>query len=167
MSKIVPKIYAVDDIPTDILASIGKIIAWWGYLQFQLGVIIRIATKLSRGTGNVLTIGADLSSLCRIITTLADSDHWIKDENIRKDLAKFADDVRRKSTRRNDYAHGVFGFSDDDQNVLVRHLFKQSQHKVTPGIEKLTQHDLQIVIDEARDLWNRAQDLTHRLKSLR
>lgn len=167
MPKIVPKIYAVDDLPTDILAGIGKIIAWWGYLQFQLGVIIRVATKLSRDTGNVLTIGPDLSALCRIINTLADSDHWIKDENIRKDLSKLAKDVRDKSTKRNDYAHGVFGFSDNDQKVLVRHLFKKPQHKITPGTEKLTQHDLQIVIDEARDLWIRAQDLTHRLKALR
>ena len=168
MTKTVPKIFAVDDLPADILARIGKIVAWWGYLQFQLGVIIRVATKLPRDTGNVLTIGPDLGALCGIIKTLAHSDHWIKDESIRNELVKLANDVRDKSAKRNDYAHGVFGFSDDDQKVFVLHLLKKHpSHRITPGTQVLNQAFLDQTVDEARDLWSRAQDLTDRLKALR
>jgi hypothetical protein len=168
MTKPVPKIFAVDDIPPDILARIGKIIAWWGYLQFQLGVIIRVATKLPRDTGNVLTIGPDLGALCGILRTLAHSDHWIKDESIRKEIFKLADNVRDKSTKRNDYAHGVFGFSGDDQKEFVLHLLKKHpSHRVTPGKQILTPAILEQDVEEVRDLWSRAQDLTHKLKALR
>lgn len=74
-----PSNFDVDRLPADILSGIGLIIGWWGYLQFQLGVIIRKAMKLQDDTGRVLTYGPDLKVLCNIIDTLTHSDHWIKD----------------------------------------------------------------------------------------
>ena len=41
-------LHAVDLMPQDILAEIGKIIAWWGYIQFQLGVIIREIAEIPK-----------------------------------------------------------------------------------------------------------------------
>jgi hypothetical protein len=104
-----PPKYAVDDLPPDILAGIGKIIAWWGYLQFQLGAILREATAISENAGYVLTVGPDLSDLCRAIRSVADSDLWIADLALRKDLRKLVGDVLGKAGVRNSYAHGVFG----------------------------------------------------------
>ena len=39
--KISKSNHPIDEVPQEILAGIGAIIAWWGYLQFQLGVIVR------------------------------------------------------------------------------------------------------------------------------
>ena len=45
-AKITEHHHPIDDMPPEILAEIGKIIAWWGYLQFQLGVIIRESVRV-------------------------------------------------------------------------------------------------------------------------
>ncbi len=167
MAANAPMKYSVDDLTPDILAGIGKIIAWWGYLQLQLGVIIREVTNVRKETGYVLTIGPDLNVLCTMIKTLTHSDHWIKDAGLRNDLAKFGKDVRDKSDHRNDYAHGVFGYQGDNPRIFVRHLFKSPPHRITPGTEPITPASLGKISDEARDLWLRAQDITHRLKALK
>lgn len=164
--KITKNTHPIDEIPPDTFAEIGKIVAWWGYLQFQLGAIIREISNLPKDTGRVLTVGPDLSVLCNIIRTFTKSDHWIKDENIRADLEKLAKDVRDKSSDRNDYAHGVFGYGENP-NEFVRFLMKQPEHRIKPYAEPLKVDDLKKIANDARGLWIRAQDITERLKSSR
>ena len=159
-----PSNFDVDRLPADILSGIGLIIGWWGYLQFQLGVIIRKAMKLQDDTGRVLTYGPDLSVLCNIIDTVTHSDHWIKDKGIRDDLKKLIKDVRDNSEKRNDYAHGMFGY-DEKKNVFIRHLLKTPAHRVTPGTEEMTVDSLGEVSDEARNLWSQAHGITGRLRT--
>ena len=158
--------YLIDDLPPDILAGIGLIIAWWGYLQLQLGVIIREAAKLEVETGFALTIGPDVVDLCKMIQSLAGTDHWIKDPVLRADMEKLRKDVLNKSSHRNEYAHGTFGYSGEDPKRYVRHLFSTPAQRIQPGEEPMTPESLTLISDEARALWQRAQDITHRLKAL-
>lgn len=162
--KITINTHPIDEIPQAILAGIGEVVARWGYLQFQLGVIIREISSLPKDTGRVLTVGPDLSVLCNIIRTFTASNHWIKDEKIRADLKNLADDVREKSSDRNDYAHGVFGFGENP-NEFVRLLMKQPKHRIKPASEPLKVEDLKRIADDARNLWIRAQEITNKLKS--
>lgn len=159
-----PSKFDIDRLPADILSGIDLIIGWWGYLQFQLGVIIRKAMKLHNDTGRVLTYGPDLKVLCNIIGTLTHSDHWIKDKGIRDDLKKLIKDVRDNSEKRNDYAHGMFGY-DEKKNVFIRHLLKTPAHRATPGTEEMTVDTLGEASDQARDLWIRAHGIRGRLRT--
>ena len=160
-----PSEFDIDRLQPEIFSGIGRLIAWWGYLEFQLGVIIREVTKLSDDTGRVLLTGQGVRVLCATVRTLTRFDRWIKDEGIRKDLTKLADDVDKRSDRRNDYAHGVFDY-DKDKNVFVLHLFRRSAHRVTPVSQPIDAESLEDLSDEARDLWIRAHGITGRLKAL-
>jgi hypothetical protein len=146
-----PSEFDIDRLPPEIFSGIGRLIAWWGYLQFELGVIIREVTKLPEDTGRVLIIGAQLGVLCSTARTLTRSDRWIKDGNIRRDLIKLVGDVEKRAEKRNDYAHGVFDY-DKDNNVFVLHLFTRSAHRENPVSQPIDAESLEALSDEARDL---------------
>jgi hypothetical protein len=159
-------IKAIDQFPQDVLAGIGEIVARWGYLHFQLGVIVREVCKLPSDIGRVLTLGPELGVLCNMISTLTSSDHWIKDAGIRADLKKLGGDVRDASKHRNNYAHGVFGLGSKP-GTYIRFLVASNEHRISPGEEEITPASLKAIALQADQLWDRAQDITHRLKALR
>ena len=165
MIKQPPAKFNIEKIDPSILAEIGKIIAWWGYLQFQLGVIIREATISPQDVGYLLTIGSDTADLCKMVKNISKTSRWINDSGIRKDLHKLAGGILAASGHRNEYAHGVFGFSKTGPSNFVRHHLKVVDDKVFLAEEVLTVKTLQIISGEARELWYRAQDITHRLKN--
>jgi hypothetical protein len=156
--------FAIDELTPEILSGIGEIVARWGYLQHQLGVIIRVALGLKKDVGRVLTVGMELGVLCGVLRTLSKTDRWVKDEKTRNDIKKLANDIQEAAEHRNNYAHGVFGYTEESPTQFVRFLFKQAEHRVTPDIEIITPTSLKVFATEARNLWVRAQELTHRLK---
>jgi len=158
--------FSVDDVPHDTVRQIGLLIGWWGYLQMQLGVVIREAIKVKRDTGRVITIGRDISvaTLCDMIRHLVASDRWIQDATLRADADILRKAVLKATSNRNDYAHGVFGTDDEKPGVFVRHLLKDPVHKTSPGTEEITAESVGKLVQEARLLWLRAQDITQRLK---
>jgi hypothetical protein len=155
--------YNIDGFPPEIARGIGEIIARWGYLQLQLGVIVRVALGMRKDAGRVVTGGANISELCRMLNTLAYSDHWVKDEDVRLRMKALAKHVQRKSSDRNDYAHGVFG-DGDQPGVFVRHLMKDPEHRIRPAVQVITPAALQTVSNDARELWMRAEYITLKLK---
>jgi hypothetical protein len=162
-----PARFDIDKILPEILAEIGRIIAWWGYLQFQIGVIIRESTRLSKDVGFLVTIGPNLVDLCKAAKKITVSSHWVKDESIRSDLRILLGDIQRAAETRNAYAHGVFGFQKGTQDVFVRYFLDAKPECVSLSEEVLTIESLRKVSDQARGLWSRAQDITHRLKARR
>jgi hypothetical protein len=158
--------YSIDDVPTEILTEIGRLIGWWGYLQLQLGVIVREAAGLKRDAGRVFTIGRDIniSTLCDMISSLVFSDHWISRSDVREDLRKLRSAVLNSVHHRSDYAHGVFGFDGEKPGAIVRHLMKKPEHKVSPETAEITVESVKKLVSEVRKLWVRAQDITRRLK---
>lgn len=157
---------AVDQFPQDILAGIGTIVAKWGYLQFQLGVIVRYLSDLPKDTGRVLMVGAELGVLCNMIRTFTSSDRWISDTKLRDDLKRFARDVQDAASVRNDYAHGVFGLGSTP-GTYIRYLIHSAEHRREPGEEILTADGLALIANRAQQLWIRAEDLSQRIKAWR
>jgi len=156
-------LHAVDLMPQDILAEIGKIIAWWGYIQFQLGVIIREIAEIPKDTGRVLTIGPDIIPLCKMLSTFTENDRWVKEKSLRESIRKFANEVQNKADHRNDYAHGIFGY-DDKKRCFVRHLMKTRSNRIQPQIEAIKVEDLKKYSGEARVLWEEAEKIIRALK---
>jgi len=155
---------AIDTMPVELLAGIGEVVARWGYLQFQLGVIIREACRVDRQTGTLLTQGPTIQSLCASITAIADSEHWLKDAELRADLRKLATRVRNAKDVRNEYAHGVFGFGGTE-GVFARYVFDKKGGPMVP--EPITVEGLKRDALKPRELWEEAQRITRRLKALR
>lgn len=153
-----------DEIPSELYAGIGEIVARWGYLQFQLGVIVRVSLELTKDVGRVVTARMEVWQLCEALKTVSKTDRWIKDADLRETIRKFAGDVLNAAEIRNEYAHGVFGCTAEEPRQFGRFLFKEPQHKVTPGFEVMTPETLKARADEARALWDRAQAITRKLK---
>ncbi|MBX3664980.1 MAG: hypothetical protein KF834_04785 [Burkholderiales bacterium] len=161
-----PRKYAIDDLPLEIMSGIGEIAAWWGYLEFQLGVIIREAIQIDTKRGYLLTFKQPLFSLLGCLDNIAKTDYWVPDKSIRNDITKLIAGVRRYEQERNDYVHGVFGFSDNMQKAYARHLFRLAENRVNPGTEAISAESLSAISDHARGLWDDAQAVTRKLKML-
>jgi hypothetical protein len=158
---------AMDEMPQELLAGIGEIIARWGYLHFQVGVVVReVAQIADKKTGRVLTFGPELGVLCNQLLTMTKTDHWVKDATLRKEIETFAKNVQDAASHRNDYAHGIFGFGEKP-GTFVRFLMKAPSHRISPETEELTVQRLAELAKEAAELWLRAQHLTVRLKASR
>lgn len=156
--------FALDQLDDDILKGIGKIVSRWGYLQYQLGVIIREAMKLKKETGRVLTGGMEVGVLIGVLRTISKTDKYVPNAKMREVLKAFANDVQKASDHRNDYAHGVFGYTDDIPPRFARYLWKEAQHRINPEWEVITASHLDDLATEARNLWVRAQVITKQLK---
>ena len=154
---------AIDEMPTELLAGIGEVVARWGYLHFQLGVIVReIAGIKDKALGRVITLGPELSAVCGQLRVLTMTDRWLKDETLRKDIQELAEDARDSSKHRNNYAHGIYAKSDS--GGFVRILLQEAAHRIRPGEEAITVDLLKRHAKEAANLWVRAQVITDRLK---
>ena len=161
--------FAASDLPKEILAGIGAIVAQWSYLAFQLTVILRIGFKLSKETQRAILVGTDLGAICGQMRTLAGTDHWIKDKKLRDEIDELAAEVRKKSLTRNEYAHGVFGYlvgkaGGADEEQYVRYLMKGPDQRVTPTPQEISAESLEEHLKVPLKLWQRAQELTQKLK---
>ena len=159
-----PSDFDIDRLPPEIFSAIGRLIAWWGYLEFQLVVIIGKVTKLPEDTGRVLLIGGGVKVLCATVRTLMRSARWVSEKGIREDLKKLVHDIEEVSDKRNDYAHGVFGY-DKDNNVFVLHQVRSWHHRLTPEDRPIDAESLEALSDEAQELWIRAHGITRRLRT--
>src|SRR5262245_41082421 len=106
------------------------IVSRWGYLQYQLGVIIRVAMGLKDDKGRVLTGGMEVGVLLGVLRTIANekNDAYVKNPKMRALIRTFVDDVQNASINRNDYAHGVFGYTDETPPRFARLLWKSGPH---------------------------------------
>lgn len=164
MAKPVKANFALNELSDDILKGIGQLIAAWGYLQFQLGVIIRVALKLKKDTGRVLTVGMEINVLCGVLRTISKTDHWIKHAGMREAIKKLVKDVQNAVENRNNYAHGVFGYTNETPRRFARLLMKLAQHRVNPEWDVITPDGLAELAIEAENLVVRAQLITIQLK---
>src|SRR3989338_1290612 len=108
-------IHAVDIMPEETLAEIGKLILKWGYIQFQLGVIVREIAKIpNKETGRVITHRAGINQLCDMIEIFCKTNHWINDTTLRADINKLIGSVRKsnENNERNKYAHCIVTYDD-------------------------------------------------------
>lgn len=159
---------AAENVPIDIKTEIGELITQWSYVAFQLGVIVRVGFKLDKEVGFALLSTTNLQPLCGTLRTLAGSRKWVADADLRRKIKLLATDVQANKSRRNDFAHGVFGMveGEDGNPILVRYCFKESAQG-SPVLEHITIELLRSLADEAYNFGSRAQDITVELKAYR
>lgn len=107
----------------------------------------------------------DITVLCRVFHTMTLTDRWIKDDKLRKEINKLADDTRKCSTKRNTYAHGIFVWDIDAPNSFERYLVNKPEHRISPSSEKLDLKQLRQICKEIQELVTRARDLTAQLRA--
>jgi hypothetical protein len=155
---------AMDNMPPALFAAIGELLARWGYLQFQLGVVIRLALGMTREAQLLLLQRADIDVLCEQMKNIAASDHWISDADLRKRIKDLQSKVKKERTDRNVFAHAVLGYADEDDAFVIYRFSKTGGH-----VEKapLDEGNIRAQALVARALWAEAQEITKALKLLR
>lgn len=161
-----PSGFSGDEIPVEVQTLIGELVTRWSYIDFQLKVIVREGFNISHAAALTMLHGKDAVSLWPIINTLTETDHWIRNEYLKSEIRDVAEQAKKKSVNRNDYAHGVFGFRHKAPNrgPLCRYLHRESHHKVQPEFVPISVADLKPLTEQARDIGILAQNATVHLK---
>ena len=169
MAIIRKTVFAPDLLSPAEASQLGLLVSWWGYVEYQAAVIIRLAChkRMRREDQWLLLAGAPINVLCEILRTLAFEQQtpWVHDSALREDLRQVAQDLQYAALIRSEYVHAVYGFADNDYSRRVRHDFKPIGHRTEPGYERISADVLSARVDEAKALWQRAETLTKRMKS--
>jgi hypothetical protein len=152
----------IDTMDPALLAAIGEVVARWGYLEFQLRVVIREACRLSKETGLLITARAPLAQLCSTLATIGKSPIWVADVQTRDAISKLAKGVESRRRARNTFAHAIYG-EDPADGSIVQWLFQDPSNKA-PTLKPIDVGGVRAEAQHARDLWEEAQAITKTLK---
>lgn len=153
----------IDKMDPALLAAIGEVVARWGYLEFQLRVVIREACKLSKETGLLVTRRAPLAQLCSTLATIGKSPIWVSDAQTRDAISNLARGVESRRSTRNTFAHAIYG-EDPADGSIVQWLFQDPSNKA-PNLRPIDVAGVSVEAKHARDLWEQAQAVTKTLKA--
>jgi hypothetical protein len=152
----------IDTMDPALLAAIGEVVARWGYLEFQLRVVIREACQLSKETGLLITGRTPLAQLCSTLAKIGKSPIWVVDVQTRDAISKLAKEVESRRRTRNTFAHAIYG-EDPADGSIVQWLFQDPSSKA-PTLKPIDVAGANAEAKHARDLWEQAQAITKTLK---
>ncbi len=157
--------FAPNALSPDELQQLGRITALWGYIEYQATVILRVCTgRMSKEDMWLIMVGTEVRALAKMLKAAAETDHWVKDEPLRKEIAVFADRMESHSRGRNAHVHAVYGYVGDDKSKRGRYNFKPKRDRSTPKFERITAAGIKDIADAAERLLREGIDLTNRLK---
>jgi hypothetical protein len=150
--------------------AIGEICARWTWIEFQLGVIIREALRLTKPQGRAVTAGMSVPVQAKILIAIglagikgADA----RDPTLAREIGAFGEQLDNLRDMRNQYAHALFGYDPDTNSKLGIWKFKKPEWRIEPIWVHTTiqgiKNDAKILIGHQE----KAQELTTRLKALK
>ena len=167
MPKKAPPSFAAYTLPTEHLAAMGDVVFKWGRLEYQISVLISECFEIPIETGRVFMHNAQISKLCGLLKSATATDHWIKDEPLRKEIGSFADAVNEKRNDRHGVAHALIGFNLASPDDYYRYNFASVKTKISPATELVSVIDLASKATVAGKFVSSAVELLTRLQALR
>ena len=149
------------DPPEEYRESIGEMVMRLSRLDYQLGVIARVASNLSKADQRRLFFKLRGDRLCDALELLAVS---IKSKTLAAEVRELARNSARLNERRNDFVHSVYGDLENAPGVMMRFRLatpKQGQDIVAAPASAA---EMQQFIEEISDAQNRAEELTRKVK---
>jgi len=161
-----PMTFAPDSLSKGEREQLGRLVAWWGYVEYQAMVIVRVCCeKMTKEDMWLILVGAEVNALSSMLRTIAFSDHWIQDKTLRDRIGAFAGTLQNNAEKRNNHIHAVYGHVNNNVKKRVRHSFKPKGHRATPSFELVSAASLKRMANEAQALWQTAQNLSDDLKA--
>jgi hypothetical protein len=148
------------------LEAIGSVVTNWSRLEWQMCNLLVVGLDIPKDAGRVLTVGMEIGVICGCLRTMTHSNHWVKDETLRKGIKKLTRDVLDTAKSRGEYAHSIFT-NQLDREGPSRLLFKEAAHRIQPSKVAVPVDDISAFSDELWDLQSKATDLTVRLVASR
>lgn len=153
------------DIDAAYYAAIGEIAARWSWLEHRLTVLIREGFRFDKAAARAVMASMNASTLVRTAQTLTSFPDWIKDNSMRTEVAAFAKAVEGQREKRNAYVHGVYGpETTKPGGTIYRILMRSGDQILAPKGTPVTIPQLQAFAKELRDLQERGNQLSNRLK---
>lgn len=158
-------IHPLMDVPSSYCSAIGEIAARWNWLENQLGVIIREGFELDKKEGRVLTVGMGVKPKCNILRMVALK--WITDRALQEQVRQLAKDCQNMIDPRNEYVHGLYGHPVGQPNRIGRMIMGSGEERYMPKFMETSVAQIQQRATELREIQQRAQAITRRIKELR
>lgn len=150
--------HANTDPPKEYCAPMGDVVLRWSRLEYQLGVINRVISKLGKVDQRRLVINQRTANLCRMLRVLAPG---VPSVQLSAELLQFADDVEKGCGKRDDYVHSIYGHWLDDPGTPMKFRLRSGM----PALPVSTQ-EIESFVSEVKGLQVRAQELTTQLKAI-
>lgn len=151
------------DPPTEYREALGAIVQRYTRLEYQLGVLVRLAAKYTKPeqTKKLLSMRAE-----RLHNTVAIACRMVADRVIANDLEALLREVIGSEKSRDDYVHSIYGWWDDDvsKTPMRFRLQNHKQSQVDWDAHPVSPAELSRFADRIQGLIDRAQALTRRMK---
>lgn len=153
------------DLPPEYYAAIGEIAGRWSWLEYHLGVIIRVGFGLGKKESRVLTVGMAVKPKSHVLKIMAKK--WIKDRALRKNIHALADDMQAKLNDRNAYVHALYCHLSGKPDKLGRYVMGSGEQRFLPEFKPAPISALQKCALELRELQEKTKQIVRELKTLK
>ena len=152
------------DLPPEYYAAIGEIAARWNWLEFHLGMLVRVGFGLGKKEGRILTGGMAVKVKCPILKIMAKK--WVKDRTLQAGLHKLADDIQKMTDDRNELVHALYCHKSGQPDKLGRYVMMSGDQRYLPHFDPVPVSRLQECASDLRALQDKTVQLAHALKKL-
>jgi hypothetical protein len=155
-----------DTLPPELLKEIGELIVRWSNVEFYLVNIITKGFGIPIATGRALAFGMPISAKTKVLRHLANTDHWIHDEELRLKIKKYSQKIDKDIRNRNNFAHGIFGFDLEGPDVFYRFLLKEQPHSAPVRGEEINVGGLKNLVRDVQNLGLHGLNLMDQLERM-
>ena len=149
------------DPPKQYRAPLGEIVLRWSRLEYQLGVIARVAVKLSKADQRRLFLSLRTEQLYRALVVVS---AVMPLRVLAPEVRQLALDAQKLNTLRDNYVHSIYGSCLGSPNDPKRFRLKNRRGGEEMIPEPVSVQELSGFSDQLNDLLQRAQDLTVKIK---
>ena len=149
------------DLPHPYYAAIGEYIFLCSQLEYQISKIIWRAMDLDNKQGRTLTIGMKVNVLRGILTTITNTDRWVKNKTHLQEINVIRNQCREFSKLRIHLAYGVWGYltGGDKSNVALSYMKESNEKMLVKRDTSITDAEFHRRIGKVRAINLRAQRL--------
>jgi hypothetical protein len=152
------------ELPLEYNQAIGEICSRWSWLEFQCGVIAREVLRLDKAAGFALTGGMSMRSVSTVLIALSLGKFLDNYPNLKGGLNSLGEKLYNIGDMRNEYAHGIWGYENQQNPNLGLWKFKRPEDRVSAKWINKPLAALQADAKKLKELQHKAQDLTWDLK---
>jgi len=143
----------------------GEIALRWTRLEYQLGVLVRVITRLRKAEQRSMLDGQHAKSHCRLLKVLAVAMVHDRDPAAAEEVRQLAVDAEKGADRRDDFVHSMYGVWVHATSEPLRFRLRSAKNGIMSH-EPASLDDLRTFAKHVCELQDQAQTLTERMKAL-
>ena len=153
------------DLPSEYYQAIGEVCARWSWLERQLAVIARETLGIAKAEGFSLMAGMSMRTISAVLVALSTGGFPKGHPDLFKRIGDLGTKLNSIGDMRNQYAHAIWGYENEDNPRLGIIRFKEPKEKIEPRWTDKPVSAIQADARKLAELQETAQKLTRDLKN--